>query len=125
MTKLLEICILGFGSNEDGNVGVGVFPEREEILIGRLGFVGVALHGIGPADLEMRECTDWFVHDNSAMVEDFLELCCCFATLICSKIGFSAYINRVQIGPIVKANRWQAKFIRSSDPKNSKPLLRI
>ena len=41
--------------------GVGVFPEREEILIRSTGFGGVALHGVGAGDLEMRECSDWFV----------------------------------------------------------------
>jgi hypothetical protein len=49
-------------------------PERQEILIGLLGFGGVASHGIGFADLEMGECTDGFVLNNSAMVENFLEL---------------------------------------------------
>ena len=32
---------------QDRNVRVGVFPKREEILRRRLGFDGVALHGIG------------------------------------------------------------------------------
>jgi hypothetical protein len=33
---------------------------------------GVALYGIGSADLEMRECTYRIVQENSAMVENFL-----------------------------------------------------
>jgi len=32
--KLLQLRVLGFGFLEDGDVGVGVFPESKEILIG-------------------------------------------------------------------------------------------
>jgi len=35
---LLKLRVLRFRSDENGDVRVGVFPEREEILIGRLGF---------------------------------------------------------------------------------------
>jgi hypothetical protein len=43
---LLQLGVLGFRSDEDGNFGVGVFPEREEILIRASGFGGVTLqHG--------------------------------------------------------------------------------
>ena len=58
MEPSLQFRVLGFGLLQDGDVGVGVFPEREEILIGRLGFGGVALHCIGSAYLEMRQCAD-------------------------------------------------------------------
>jgi len=34
---LFQLCVLRLGLLEDGNVGVGVFPEREEILIGGAG----------------------------------------------------------------------------------------
>jgi hypothetical protein len=64
----LQRCVFRLCSDEDRNVGVGIFPQREEILIG---FGGVALHGIGSADLEMRECADGFVGHKSAMVEVF------------------------------------------------------
>jgi hypothetical protein len=51
---LLQLRVLRLSGDEDRNVGVGVFPEREEILIGRLGFGVVALQHVGSADLEMR-----------------------------------------------------------------------
>ncbi len=35
---LFQLCVLRLGLLEDGDVGVGVFPEREEILIGGPGF---------------------------------------------------------------------------------------
>jgi hypothetical protein len=42
-TILLQLRVLGLGLLQDGNVGVGVFPEGEKILVGSAGFVGVAL----------------------------------------------------------------------------------
>jgi hypothetical protein len=35
--RLLQLRILGLGSDENGNVRVGVFPQREEILVGSEG----------------------------------------------------------------------------------------
>src|SRR6266851_1522912 len=43
MTGLLQLRVFGLSGDKDGNVRVSVFPKREEILIGRLGFGGVAL----------------------------------------------------------------------------------
>jgi hypothetical protein len=40
--KSLQLRVLRFRSNEDRDARVSVFPEREEILIGRLGGVAVA-----------------------------------------------------------------------------------
>ena len=44
----LRLCIFSFGLLQDGNVGVGVFPEIEEVLIGGASFgEGVRLwHGL-------------------------------------------------------------------------------
>ena len=74
-------------------------------MIGRLGFGGVALHGIGPTDLEMRECTDGQVQHNPPVVEYFLELGGCFAPFMCRQIGFSSRIDRIdRIDRIQKLN---------------------
>ena len=35
---LFQLCVLRLGFLQDGDVGVGVFPEREEVLIGGAGF---------------------------------------------------------------------------------------
>ena len=72
---LVEFCVFRLRLQQDGDVRVRVFPQREEILIGSLGIGGVTPHGIGSADLEMRECSDGSVGHNSAMVEDFLGCC--------------------------------------------------
>jgi hypothetical protein len=44
--QLLQLRILRFRLLQDWNIRVGVFPESEEIFIGRVGIGGVALHGV-------------------------------------------------------------------------------
>ena len=51
----LQLGVLRFRGDEDGDVGVGVFPQREEILIRGSGFGGVALQGVSAGEAEMRE----------------------------------------------------------------------
>src|SRR5271154_243429 len=41
-SQLLQLGVLRLGFFQDGNVGVGVFPEGEEILVGFSGFRRVA-----------------------------------------------------------------------------------
>jgi len=51
--RLLQLRELRLGFFQDGDVGVGVFPEGEKVLVGRFRFGGVALHGIGAGEAEM------------------------------------------------------------------------
>ena len=67
---LLPLCVLGFGGDQDGDARVGIFPEREEIVIRGAGFGGVALHGMGSADLKVRQGANGFVEHNPRMVEN-------------------------------------------------------
>ena len=73
-SELMKLRILSPGLLKDGDVRVGVLPEREKILIRRLGLGGVALHSVSPRETKMGESADWLVHHDSAMVEDFLKL---------------------------------------------------
>jgi hypothetical protein len=45
--RLLQFAVFGFGGDEEWNFGIGVFPEREEVLIGDAGFGCVAFEGVG------------------------------------------------------------------------------
>lgn len=51
-TELLQLRLLRLGLLEDGRVDV--FPDREGILIRRLGLGGVALRGVGVSDWPLR-----------------------------------------------------------------------
>jgi hypothetical protein len=51
----------------------------------------------------MGQCSDWFVEHDTPMVDDLLKLGRSFTALMRSKIGFSSYVNGVQIWPIIEA----------------------
>ena len=50
--RLLQLRVFRLGLLQNGDVGVGVFPEDEEILLGSFRFVLVATHHIGSPKLE-------------------------------------------------------------------------
>jgi hypothetical protein len=52
---LFQLLVFRSRSDEDGNIWVGVFPEREGILIRGAGFGGVALQDIGPSERLQRQ----------------------------------------------------------------------
>jgi hypothetical protein len=56
----------------------GVFPNGEEILIGRLRLGPISRQRVSPAQAKMRESSDECVYHNSRMVVDFLKLSGCF-----------------------------------------------
>jgi len=62
---------------QDRNVGVGILPERKEILISSAGFHVVALQRVGASEAKMRKCTSGAVLDKAPVVQDFLELRAC------------------------------------------------
>src|ERR1700747_122079 len=59
-----------------GIVGVGVFPQCKEILLGSASFGNGILQGLGAGETEMGECADWSVDHHAAMVDDFLKPDC-------------------------------------------------
>jgi hypothetical protein len=50
---LWEFGVFGFSLEEDGDVGVGVFPGGEEVLIGGAGFGGVVREDSGAGNAEV------------------------------------------------------------------------
>jgi hypothetical protein len=81
---LFQLRVLGFGLLQDGDVGVGVFPEGEEIFVGgertNAGDIGVRalrssrLQGVGASYSQMRLRSRPAVPDDAAVVDDFREL---------------------------------------------------
>jgi hypothetical protein len=52
VTNSLQLGVLRLGLLQDGDVGVGVFPEREEILVLTLRPGSVARHRVGTTELK-------------------------------------------------------------------------
>jgi hypothetical protein len=94
--KLLQLRVLRLGLLEDGDVRVGVFPEREEILIGGFCLGGVTLHGVRSAKLEMRQSADGLILDDTRMVKNFLELGRGFGTLVPTEICLTSHEDGIQ-----------------------------
>jgi hypothetical protein len=64
----IQLCILSLGLLQNGDVGVSVLPEREEIIIGGAGFGSVALQSVGPRKAQMRErASDEILYDVPAI----------------------------------------------------------
>src|SRR6202022_1791480 len=82
--RLLQLRILRLGFLQDGDVGVGVFPEREEVLVGGerpdAGGIGIRalrgsrLQGIGTSHSQSRQRSRPAIPDDAAVVENLLKL---------------------------------------------------
>ena len=103
-SKLFQPGVLRFCCYKNWNVGVGVFPEREKILIGRFGFGALALQNIGARQSKMSECTPSAVLYSTAVTQDFLELRSCGGALTIGQICIAANVNRIDAGVVELAN---------------------
>src|ERR1700680_977809 len=129
-----QFGVFGFGGDEDGDAGVGVFPEREEIVVGGAGFGargfsigtlhGLSLKRVGAGEAEMRERADGLVVYSARPAEDFLELGRGFPALMRGKIRFPAHIDRIQSGRKTPAAR-RSQLEGSGGLKNLNGLRRI
>src|SRR5215469_653172 len=72
--RLLQLGVFRLGLLQDGDVGVGVFPQGEEILVGGAGFDGVALHEVGATQLQMGERAQRAKSHDAPVVKELLEL---------------------------------------------------
>src|SRR6202011_1633920 len=121
----MQLGILRLGLLEDGNIRIGIFPQRQKILVRGTALRTFALHRVGAPELQMRQRSDGFVEHNATMVEEFLKFFCRFNASVRRKKRFSSHIDRIQIGPVIKAKRRQTKFMRSSDLQSIKRPLRV
>ena len=84
MKRLLQLRVFRLGLLVDGDVGVGVFPEGEEIFVGGersdAGGIGIRslqgsrLQGVRPSHPQMRQGSGPTIPDDAAMVENLLKL---------------------------------------------------
>src|ERR1035438_9707452 len=95
-TLLLQLRVLCLGLLQDRNVGVGVFPEGEEVLIGGFCFGDVALHGIGSTQLEMSQYADRIPDHYPGVIQNFLEFLGSLSALTRSQIRLTTRIDGIE-----------------------------
>ncbi len=104
----MQLCVFGFGLLQDGDVGVGVFPEREEIFVGGKGsdasgigiraLRGSRLQSIRPCHSQMRQRSCPAVLDDAAVVENLLKLGGGSVALSGCQMRLSANVNVIETG---------------------------
>src|SRR5208282_364062 len=109
--KSLQPRILGLGFFQDGDVGVGIFPEREKIFVGgeraHAGGVGLCtlrsfeLHGVRTRQSQMCQRSGPAVPDNAVVVDDFLKLSSCSFALPCRQVRPTPHIHGIKAGNIM------------------------
>src|ERR1700685_397669 len=107
---LLQLRVLRFGLLQDGNVGVGVFPEGEEIFVGcersDAGSIGIRslrgsrLQRIRTCHTQMRQGSRPAVPDDAAVVENLLKLGGSSTALSGGQECLSAYIHVIEAGNV-------------------------
>ena len=104
--KLLQLRVFRLGGSENGNVGVGVFPQSEEIFVGGersdascVGFRslrGLGLQSICARHPETRECSSPAVQDDSIVVANLLKLGSRGITQSRGQVCLSANIDMIE-----------------------------
>jgi hypothetical protein len=84
------------------DVGVGVFPEGKEILVGSAGTLRIAGQLTGARQLQARQRAHRQSHAQAAMVEDLLKLGRCFFALPHLQIGLAPAVIRINEGSPAK-----------------------
>jgi hypothetical protein len=87
-SQLLQLRVFGPGLPQDGDFGVGIFPQCEEVLVASAGFDCVALQRVCAGKIEICQRADGFIPHHPAIVENFPELGRSFASLMSGQICF-------------------------------------
>src|ERR1700746_3793170 len=92
----LQLGVLRLCFFNDWDVGVGIFPESEKILIRSLGFRGIAGQRVGSTETQMRQGADRFISNYSRMIENLLKLRDRCGSVFRRQIGLPPEINRIE-----------------------------
>src|SRR5208282_189416 len=95
-TRSPQPRILRLGLLQKRKAGVGVFPKREEILIGSPRLRGVSSQSVSSAQSQVSQRTDRFVQHDARVIENLLEFRGAGRALLRHQIRYAAQINRVK-----------------------------
>jgi hypothetical protein len=101
---------------QDGEVGIGVFPQSEKALVGGASLGSVARGYVGSRKSETSQGANGIVAQELAVLEHLLELHGCDSPLLRMHVSFSPNVNRDQwqkcVGRLVRSS-YVEKFDRS------------
>src|SRR3989442_89688 len=124
----LQLLVLRFSFLQDGDVGVGIFPEREEISVGGecpdtggIGFRalrGPRLQSVGTRFAQMRQRSCPAVPDNTAVIENLLKLGSGRTALSGCQVCLAPDVRRIETGTAEvgrkgdysKLDRWESNL---------------
>src|SRR5208282_764981 len=99
---LLQLRVFGFGLLEEGDVGVGVFPGGEKVLIGDASLRCVTLLLIQPAQLQLSDYGRYVGPVVGFHFQDPLEILLGFSVTPSLLIGQASYVENAGIGTSVQ-----------------------
>src|ERR1019366_990611 len=107
---LLQLRVFCLGFFQDGNVGIGILPRGEEILVGGACARSVVLCGQRPREPELRERIVEIQGPQAAARQELAELRDGFARLPGGKVGLAAQHLRAKFSPFfvcwASGGRW-------------------
>ena len=92
---LLQLRILRLGFLQDGNVGVGLTPKLEEIVICATGFYRITAAGEGAGKAQPGQSRERRIQHHAGVVDELLEFYGGFGSITRRKIGIAADVSRV------------------------------
>src|SRR5579859_2948008 len=97
--RLVQLCVLRLGRGENGDVGVGVFPEGEEGVVRSAGVVDVSAQGVSAGQPQAGQRGNGFVKCDARPIEDSLKFGGGFSALMRCEVSFAANIDGIEVSP--------------------------
>src|SRR5580698_9122264 len=89
---LPQLCVLGLGPLQDGEVRVGILPVCEQGLVGRAALGGVSLHSVCAGQTQLRHGQYRAQRCHSAMRQNRAEFPGCISGTSEAKVGQRAEV---------------------------------
>jgi hypothetical protein len=84
LLALSQSSVFRLRLDQNREIGVGVFPERKEVLVGGDGLAGITGQSECPAQFESRQRANRIGYDDPAVIENVLEFRGGLCALVCS-----------------------------------------
>src|ERR1035438_3626433 len=95
--RCTSLGVFRLGLDEDRDVWVGVFPEREEGLVGGVCLGRIPRQSQGSGQLQARNCAYWIGGNDAAVIENSLELRRGFEVPVRQQKGLTAQVHWIEV----------------------------